>query len=156
MAEDVQIKTIPALQVLGIEGNGGRNELFHDLGYIFEYLYDNNSSAFIVGPGIGVFFSEFEPGKYLAAVPVREKVFPAVANIRLIRLPEMECACARHHGNSELIGKTLEDLRYYLVKNSLATGLPRREIYLGLEAGATAGPLTEIQIPLKLEKAYAD
>ncbi len=148
---DIQLKTVPSLMVLAIEGKGSKNDLFLDLAKIFEYLYENNLQAAIAGPGLGVLFSEFEPGKYLAAVPLKEKILPAGSQIRLLRLPEMECVFALHEGESQSVGGTLEELKRYFVKNGLELGVVRREVYWGLNQ--SNNPLTEVQLPLKISAA---
>lgn len=148
MFDEIQIKVVPSFIVVGIENEGVLVDFNRDLDRVFGYLYENNLEGNIAGPGMGLFFSEFGSGKYIAAVPVANKIFSVIEDIRLISLPEIECAFLVHRGSYSTIQNSFDRLKQYFRRHRFQWGFPVRELYL-----KTSGPeeefLTEIQVPVK-------
>lgn len=142
----VIIKTISPILVALIEGKGKIFDFNQDLDSLYRYIYENNYQDKIAGSTIGLFYTK-TGGKYLAAVPIKER-FPAEGRIKIRNLPQIRCAAIFHKGSWKEIEKSFKKIFEYLKKNNLNWRFPVREIYLKCD-GEEKDYLTEIQVPIK-------
>lgn len=143
---NIQIKTVPPLLTVLIEGKGKIVDFNQDIDRLYRYLYQNNFQDYIAGPTIGLFYSK-SGGKYIAAVPIKE-AFPTEGDIKIKKLPKIKCASIIHKGSWKTIDQSFNKIFTYLKENNLQWRFPVREIYLKCE-GREEEYLTEIQIPIK-------
>ena len=143
----IKIKIISPILVALIEGRGKISDFNKDLDRLYRWLYENNYQEKITGPTIGLFYTKFG-GKYIAAVPVKEK-FPVKEDIKIRKLPKIRCVSIIHKGSWKNIEDSFNKLFGYIKAHKLAWRFPVREIYLRCD-GEEKDYLTEIQIPLKL------
>jgi|GEM_PF-3820201 hypothetical protein len=66
------IETKSTLAII-IEGSGQISDFNKDVDRLYSYLYHQGFRDKIAGPLIGIFYTEFG-GKYIAAVPIKEKI----------------------------------------------------------------------------------
>jgi len=142
----IKIKNIFPILVALIEGKGEISDFNKDLDRLYRYIYENNYQDKIAGPTIGLFYTK-HGGKYIAAVPVKEK-FPVRNNIKIRKLPRIRAVSIVHKGSWKEIEDSFNKLFEYIKAHKLVWRFPVREIYLRCD-GEEKDYLTEIQIPLK-------
>lgn len=144
-----EIKTTSPILVAYIVDDGKIADLNRDIDVLYRYLYNNNLQDKIVGPTIALFYTEFG-GKYVAAVPIKEKI-PLAGSIKVGILPSVKCISAVRKGSWKMIEQSLDILKEYSRKHDLPWFFPVREIYIKTD-GKESDYLTEIQMPIEMIK----
>lgn len=141
----VKLKTTKPILVVSIEGIGRIPDFNKSVDRLYNYLYDKGFENKIAGSLMGLFYSE-SGGKYIAAVPIKEKI-PVENNIKVAILPKIKCVSTLHKGGYKTIEEAFDRLKKYLNQRNLKLKFPVREIYIN-SSGKEEDYLTEIQIPL--------
>lgn len=141
---DIQIKTVPPILVVSIEGNGKVADANRDIDRLYEYIYANNLQDRINGLTIALFYTEFG-GKYVVAVSLKEAI-PVKEDIKVKFLPEIKCVSFIHEGDPSYLDDSFKLLKEYEEENNIKWQFPVREIYLSSNKPGVY--MIEIQIPI--------